>query len=271
MDDDRVKESLVMLEAFASVGIRRFNLTQTTIDRGRVPNGYRPGRNLAAMRLMLSQLVPRAWDLHQNLIVRAWDAPGAVLAQLDDLDSGKLVRARLWAFLAVETSPGNYQAWLSIAGGTKDVVDSLKRGFQADPRANCSGRVAGSPNCKPKYLPDFPMVRIVSVNSGRQVQPAEIEGELAPREPARFWWGSAKTSRDWPDYERCLRGAPHKKDGTPDRSSADFVWCKWALDRGHPPAAVMARLLEVSEKGRQEWQRGNENYVLRTVESAGRL
>src|SRR3954463_14538843 len=50
-----------------------------------------------------------------NFIVRP-HGPGVTFLQLDDLDAVKLARAAPPCFLALETSPGNYQAWLAIPG-----------------------------------------------------------------------------------------------------------------------------------------------------------
>ena len=71
--------------------------------------------------------------------------------------------------------------------------------------------------------------------------------------------------RGWPDYAQVLAGAPLKPDGNPDRSKADFIWAKWALERGHSRREVEFRLLELSERARGKW---GEKYVQRTVEAA---
>ena len=128
------------------------------------------------------------------------------------------------------------------------------------------------------YISDTRRISLIRrLFAGRQPAPLTAERRcpisLSPPIPPRAvspvrWNGPG--SRGWPDYDRCLRNAPQKEDGTPDRSRVDFLWSKWALERGNSPASVMGKLLEVSEKARQEWDRGNENYVLRTVESAGR-
>jgi hypothetical protein len=42
-----------------------------------------------------------------------------------------------------------------------------------------------------------------------------------------------------------------KQDGSgPDRSLADFMWCKWAVERGWSIEDIAARLPEVSERPR---------------------
>jgi hypothetical protein len=47
-----------------------------------------------------------------------------------------------------------------------------------------------------------------------------------------FTAARAARGRYWPDYQQALRGAPLKGDGTRDRSLADFMFCKWAAERG---------------------------------------
>ena len=272
---DREREALGMLQAFESVGVRTFNLSRTDMDRRMAPEGYRPGRNIGAMRLLLPAWVQLAWKLEQNLILRAHQPANGTIAQLDDLDRGRLDRLQGKAFLTVETSPGSFQLWVLLKGGDPELVKRLMKGIGSDSRANCSGRVAGSPNVKQKYAPNFPMVRLVAVQPGRKVEPPELEsaGLVAPpavartRVPSRFHESAG--GRGWPEYERCLRGAPSRADGSPDRSRADFLWCKWSIERGNSAAAVTSRLLEVSAKAKEEWGRGNRAYVRKTVDAAG--
>ena len=49
-----------------------------------------------------------------------------------------------------------------------------------------------------------------------------------------------------------------KRDGTgPDRSTADFMWCKWAIERGHSIDETAAKLAEVSERAQEAVRRGD--------------
>jgi hypothetical protein len=73
----------------------------------------------------------------------------------------------------------------------------------------------------------------------------------------------------WPDYQRSLRGAPLKSDGTPDRSLADFMWCKWAIQRGHSIEETADKLAEVSAKAQERIRiRGDRGYTLLTARNA---
>lgn len=262
-----IREALAMIDAFVSVGVKGFGLTRTDINRRRV--SYRAGLSVEAMRLSLPHLVPLCWRLSQNLIVRPQEAAGGVLAQLDDLEARQVDRVRSRGFLIVEPSPLNFQVWLAIEGGDKALAQRLMNGIGSDRGASCACRLAGSPNVKPKYAPDFPAVRIVGA-LGLTVKPGEL-ADLLPSKPvstAQRHFTVDGNSRGWPDYSKCLNAAPVRADGLPDRSRVDFLWCKWALQRRNAHDAVEVKLLEVSEKARQEWDRGNERYVSRTVEAA---
>ena len=263
--NQNVVAAFEMLDAFVSVGCRRFDVTELDLHQKLVPEGWRPGRNVAAMRLMLPHFVPLVWDLHHNLILRPVRSAQTVLAQLDDIGGAVLDRMRSRAFLRIETSPGNYQAWLSIAGGNDGLVRRLVKQVGCDWNASRAVRLAGTPNCKPEYAPDFPCVRIVDVQLGRQVKPAELD--LPPDVPFRPVV-SGSSNRGWPEYGFFLRGARLKEDGSADLSGVDYIWAKVALRRGFSFDEVVAKLLEVSPKARAEWDRGNKGYARRTVEAA---
>ena len=66
-----------------------------------------------------------------------------------------------------------------------------------------------------------------------------------------------------------LAGAPRTSDGSgPDRSKADFWWCKLAIQRKWSIEDTEARLLEVSEKARERVRLGDTGYVHQTVLNA---
>jgi hypothetical protein len=100
--------------------------------------------------------------------------------QLDDLDASGLSRVGEAAFLMLETSPGNHQAWVAVSGlqtpeETKDFSRRLRKGIGADHSASGATRVAGTTNYKRKYDPDFPMVRISATAPGRIVSKERLE------------------------------------------------------------------------------------------------
>jgi hypothetical protein len=227
-----------MLDTFASVGATHFDVTWTTsAGQPRRYDKHISANDLApALPVMLDEATAR----NRNLIVRP-EGPGVTFIQLDDLDAGKLARIAPAVFLSLETSPGNFQAWLALDGDEdKDFTRRLKRGTGADATASSATRVAGSFNFKAKYAPNFPRVEIHETQAGHMTSTAELErlGVVAPPQelpplrvtPARFVTAS---NRKWPSYARALDGAPLNSEGTgPDTSRADIVWCMTVI-RGH--------------------------------------
>ncbi len=177
-------------------------------------------------------------------------------------------------FLQLETSPGNFQAWLAIAGRVeRDFGTRLKRGTGADVNASGATRIAGSINFKEKYAPSFPRVAIHHAQAGRLTTVAELEklGLVAPAEmapplapsPARL---SSGVNRKWPSYAIAMDGAPMNNSGDgPDRSKADIVWCMTAIDWGFGVEETVRRLME--EPDSKAFKRG-EQYALDTARRA---
>jgi hypothetical protein len=77
-----------------------------------------------------------------------------------------------------------------------------------------------------------------------------------------------ETERSWPDYDRCVKGAPLTKEGRPDRSLADFVWCMMAAQRGWSIEETANKLLEVSPRAQENARRHDEGYALITAQNA---
>ena len=75
--------------------------------------------------------------------------------------------------------------------------------------------------------------------------------------------------RYWPDYRRALAGAPlNDSRSGPDRSKADFMWAKWAAQRGWNADEIAAKLIEVSDKAKERSARGDDRYAELTAENA---
>jgi hypothetical protein len=116
----------------------------------------------------------------------------------------------------------NHQAWIALqevqerkesAGDAgADFARRLRKGTGADPTASGATRVAGFHNYKSKYEPDFPTVSATQAQPGRITTIEELESlglVVAPQ----LWTekvGIRNTggARTWPDYQRCLAGAP---------------------------------------------------------------
>jgi hypothetical protein len=185
------------------------------------------------------------------------------------------------------TSPGNYQAWIAVSGlpDGKGVFKNFMRRVRKAVGGNgksASGatRLAGTENFKRKYIPDFPVVSIVETTPGRVVTTGQLEALrlVVPPEPVEVPTViSLDTSRrqrvrgqrQWPDYQRCLERAPLSKEhGGPDRSSADFDWCKWAARFGWSIEETANKLLEVSAKAQEQRSLGDPGYVRVTAQNA---
>jgi len=279
-----------MLATFASVGARIFDLSLTDLSGAPVKGRQRPGKSLEQIRRSIRRVLREAEHNQHNIIIRPRSA-AALLIQLDDFTAEKAAQVEPCAFMTVCTSPGNYQVWLAVADGPQESDGEAaklfrtraRRGAGADHSATGAVPIAGSKNFKQKYAPAFPIIELVRVAAGRTVTAAVLEkaGLLAPREelvihpPASVPFSvpqqkpQASGLWHWPDYQRSLRGAPLKGDGTPDRSLADFMWCKWAIQRGHGIEETAEKLAEVSAKAQERIRiRGDRGYTLLTARNA---
>ena len=89
--------------------------------------------------------------------------------------------------------------------------------------------------------------------------------------PLRFGWRQSPSGRErtWPDYERCVAGAPPNREGTgPDRSMADFVWCMMAAKRGWSFEETANKLVEVSARAQERVRLRDEGYAVVTARNA---
>jgi hypothetical protein len=278
-----------MLDAFvASVGVRAFDLSILDINGNEVQGKQRPNSSLAELRRALDWTLYNATRNQQSVVIRPRPTTAAPI-QLDDLEADLAQKLRPYSFLVLCTSPGSFQAWLALSDvpSDNDVLKAYKRRLKrgvggADKSATGATRIAGSFNFKTKYAPNFPLVEMTYVNAGHTVTMAELEqaGLVAPPEeadiapgsvPQQFRPARSTAVRKWPDYQRALSGAPLNRAGDgPDRSLADFMWCKWALERGWSVEETAARLIEVSEKAGGQARGGDEGYARVTAWNAAR-
>ena len=277
-----------MLDVFASVGATAFDVTLLDIE-GR-EGGFQRNRSLAGLRHNMPRLLQSATATQHSLVIRPRSTT-ALLIQLDDFTQEKAAQIEPHSFLTIRTSPGNYQVWLAVSDAPKESEKEaakefrtrVRRGAGADHSATGATRIAGSLNFKTKYAPAFPVVQITRSAAGSVTTVAALEnaGLLAPREEPRQPPASVPPSKTpqpgrtvtgakhWPDYERTLRGAPLKGDGTPDRSLADFMFCKWAIQRGHGIEQTAEKLAEVSAKAQERIRvKGDAGYPLLTARNA---
>ncbi len=272
-----------MIDVFASVGATHFDLTHLNIEGEK--RGFRPRQSVSQLKNSLPKLFPGAAERQYSIIVRP-HAEQTHFIQLDDLDETGLERVGEAAFLALRTSPGNHQAWVAVSGlssgeDAKDFARRLRKGAGADPSASGATRVAGTTNYKRKYEPDFPTVAICDSSPGRIMTTAQLDalGLVAPLEPEKTAAvlplrphrvsERGSRQRQWPDYQRCLVGAPPSKSGKgPDRSMADYFWCKMAAQRNWSVEEIAVKLVEVSERAQERVRLKDEGYVTITAQNA---
>jgi hypothetical protein len=276
-------EAFRMLDTFASVGATHFDLTH--LDSEGEKRGFRPQQTLAQVKNSLPRLFPGAKARQNNIIVRPY-GDQVHFVQLDDLDQAGLARVGEAAFLTLQTSPGNHQAWVAVsdltnAEAAKDFARRLRKGAGADRSASGATRIAGTTNYKRKYEPHFPTVTIVNATPGRVMTTSQLDalGLVAAPEPElsspivslrpRRAHGPHARERQWPDYQRSLSGAPPNREGTgPDRSMADFFWCMMAVQRGWSIEETAHKLVEVSERAQERVRLKDAGYALVTAENA---
>jgi hypothetical protein len=267
-----------MLAAFSSVGVHSFDVTFTDIEGEKT--GFQIKRPIEALRRSIGKAIGAAIELRQNYIIRP-RANSVTLIQLDDLDSAKADRVGAHAFMVLETSPGNFQAWVAVKDAPEDLARRLRKGAGADPTASGATRVSGSVNFKTKYAPDFPLVELSRVKAGNVTTPAALEhagivaAQEEPRPPRqaanRVSRAGRPTRKKWPSYQLCVQHAPLTQgEDRPDISRADFTWCRTAIEWGWSPEATASRLMELSTKAKENGERYAVQTATRAAESVER-
>jgi hypothetical protein len=298
------KQAVDMLNLFQSVGTQRFHVTLIDIDGHQIPrgalldyahsspalrslvgpraaevSGYMPNRHISELRRAIGPLLEEATRRQHNVIIRPI-ATRAAFVQLDDPPPESMERLRHAAFLIHRTSAKGHQVWLALDEKPDlDFKRRLKKGAGADIMATGATRIAGSVNFKSSYAPNFPRVEIVHAAPGQVTTRAALESlsilaEPKPQRPAPVRVSLVSSGvRKWPSYRKCLEHplTPRNQKGDgPDRSRADFTWCKtaleWGIRSGRPwsEEEVAARLMLESEKAHERGQ----DYALQTARSA---
>jgi len=121
------------------------------------------------------------------------------------------------------------------------------------------------------------VVTIVYALPGKVMTPEKLQtmGLLAEPEPvnehshAPARVSRSSSGRTWPDYGRCVAGAPPNKDGSgPDRSMADWTFCLFAARRGFTAHEIEAQLLQVSPRAQERARCHDEGYARITAQNA---
>jgi hypothetical protein len=153
------RKTLDMLDAFASVGVRAFDVTMTDIKGDKIPRGFSGEPWSRQIRASIGLQLEMATRARENFIIRPRSTT-ATLNQLDDLPAEAAAAIGRFAFMVLCTSPGNFQAWVAVKDAPADFARRLRKGSGADPSASGATRISGSLNFKTKYAPMFPMVEI---------------------------------------------------------------------------------------------------------------
>jgi len=201
-----------------------------------------------------------------SLVVRP---RGGIWLQIDDVNESGVDLLKPFCFLVIETSKGNFQAWMSFtdekdkAAASNGIFERLK---QISPTANPGSGSMRWPGCVNfKEGREYFRVRLVYGNAGRSTSLGELVSldivSPPPPESEEKPIITPNSNASWPDYELCLE---HKTiDGKEHPGRADALFVYRALLRGHSPAAIAAKLMECSKKARFRGKK----YVNKTIES----
>jgi len=249
-----------------------------------------------------SVMIPRVWDTDQVVKSVSWlrrqNCEGRNiyirprgehdLSMVDDLTIHAVAAMKEAGYtpaVVVETSPGNYQAWLKHANRLNKEVSTaaaraLAEKFGGDRGAadwRHFGRLAGFTNRKAKYLDAssgfYPFVRLIE--AGGEVYPEadrfltgvknEVERQRANRERLRngIAYMAPVRSEDLKSIEAFRADARYGGDGT----RIDLAYAVYAFSRGATAAEVEAaiRSRDLSHKGNERRQH---DYVERTMKKA---
>jgi hypothetical protein len=249
-----------------------------------------------------SVMIPRVWDTDQVVKSVSWlrrqNCEGRNiyirprgehdLSMVDDLTIHAVAAMKEAGYtpaVVVETSPGNYQAWLKHANRLNKEVSTaaaraLAEKFGGDRGAadwRHFGRLAGFTNRKAKYLDAssglYPFVRLIE--AGGEVYPEadrfltgvknEVERQRANSERLRngIAYMAPVRSEDLKSIEAFRADARYGGDGT----RIDLAYTVYAFSRGATAAEVEAaiRSRDLSHKGNERRQH---DYVERTMKKA---
>jgi len=240
------------MELFASVGAESCDVSIT--DEAKQICDFADRVEIERAIDLVPGLINKCNAHSLNLIVRPRIASQRVdLIPLDDLPPEVLAQVQDFSFRCIETSPGNFQAWVAVREMSYGFDKRLKQALKADMGANGASRVAGSLNVKPKYFEAFgvyPVVRIVAAQPGLIV----LESDLAELGGTAALIDSPPVGaplRRRPIYKPSLW--PYYEDGQLDRSNEDYHFVHQCFEHGWQfwPDEIVAKLLEVSSKAQQ--------------------
>jgi hypothetical protein len=238
-------------------------------------------------RMMLAEncsarLIPSAlrWLRQENargahIFVRPAGADQLVFSLLDDLTRDAIVEMKRVGFepaIVVETSPGNFQAWIRHARVLEDqraaslAAKELARRFHGDLSAagwRHFGRLAGFTNQKSKRrLPNGlqPFVKLREARGRTYTKADEFFMEItATLESERSYQAARKTAEPRNDsaYVKPLSAFHGDTRYGGDLHRADLAWAIYAASRGFSEQQIRDEILyarDLSKKGRASRQ-----------------
>jgi len=244
-------------------------------------------------------MIPRTWDIDtltksipwlrlqnadgRNIYIRPKGEHD--LSLVDDLTEASVQRMKSTGFapaLVVETSPGNFQAWLKhsrslspeLSTAAARVLAELFDGDLAAADWRHFGRLAGFTNRKDKYRGNdglFPFVRVIEATGTRypasdhflQVVEAQLRLRSQAEEANRLRPIQTRPARELSPIARFRDNERYEGDGT----RIDLAYSIYALSHGAPETQVAAaiRSRDLSHKGTEKRQG---EYVERTIRKA---
>lgn len=260
------------------------------------------------------QMMNRNWseeELHDNTAwLKRMNAQGHdvyirpagelhALILIDDLNTQKLdqlKRAGLRPAVSVETSPGNYQAWVKMSDQAinpelrKYVAQYLAKEFGGDPNSADSrhyGRLAGLTNQKPKYQQSGRQPYVVihetskTIDFGankrlQHVQSAvdvhkvrrEQENRLAALKTADFGYPGSGVRSPKKEYQSQAQNILNRYGKETDLSRMDWMITVSMAKTGYKAPDIERVLIECSPNIETRKAGHMEDYARRTVEKA---
>ena len=212
------------------------------------------------------------------------------LTLIDDLNNQNLANMRKGGFqpaAVIETSPGNFQAWLNhgtplSADMGKWVAQRLARQFGGDPSSAGHwhmGRLAGFTNRKEKYDKGGGVFPFVLLHETRLEPYDRAAAYIAEQEKALAL--SLKRTAERVEEQRKslngfsarreLRGIEYYRNQTRDDSRSDFLYSLYAVARGVSDSEIessIRRTRDLEKKGSLARQ---DDYLRRTIRNAHKI
>lgn len=228
----------------------------------------------------------------EDVYIRPWPETPHSLILLDDVTPDIIAALTASGYAPaceIETSPGNYQAWVNLGEpmsreARTEAARLLQRRFGGDPASADGlhyGRLAGFTNRKPKY--QQPYVKIWG-HSGQVAAAAaslRAEAEVAARQARTALESenviitnisSCQNASSVLEAFTALWGQWHdwvqKQGWTPDLSRGDFWVAKRLLEQGFSPDAVATAIARVSPDIQARKGQNVQQYAERTVRAA---